>query len=99
MLSFLVIVRSLLTFVTGKIIRTLNGHTESVRSVSFSPPDGKYICSGSGDKTVRLWNVDTGEIISTLNGHTDCVWSVSFSRDGNKICSGSSDKTVLLWNF
>ena len=82
---------------TGENIRTLNGHTDCVMSVSFSP-DGKYICSGSDDKTVRLWNVDTGKHVRTLNGHTNNVWSVSFSPDGKYICSGSFDKTVRLWN-
>ena len=59
-------------------LKIFNGHTSAVTSVSFSPY-GKYICSGSGDETVRLWNVDTGENIRTLNGHTSYVNSVSFS--------------------
>ena len=41
---------------TDDPIRTLEGHT-GVTCVSFSP-DGKYICSGSNDNTVRLWNVE-----------------------------------------
>ena len=84
-------------FLNLNIARTLNGHTHDVRSVTFSP-DGKYICSGSYDETVRLWNVDTGENIRTLNGHTHWVRSVSFSPDGKYICSGSDDNTVRLWN-
>jgi WD40 repeat protein len=34
----------------------LQGHTDWVRSVAFSP-DGKRLVSGSADKTLRLWNV------------------------------------------
>ena len=34
---------------------TLYGHSSPVRSVSFSP-DGKRIVSGSGDKTVKVWD-------------------------------------------
>lgn len=75
----------------------LQGHTNTVRSVVFSP-DGKYICSGSYDNTVRLWNTETGETVRTLEGHTNWVTSVSFSPDGKYVCSGSYDKTVRQWN-
>ena len=37
----------------------IKGHTAEVRSVDFSP-DGKMIASGSGDKSVRVWDTETG---------------------------------------
>ena len=42
---------------TNKCIYNLEGrHTDCVRSVSWSP-DGKQIASGSGYKTVKVWNI------------------------------------------
>ncbi|KAI3373673.1 hypothetical protein L3Q82_022267 [Scortum barcoo] len=37
---------------------TLQGHTEAVISTAFSPT-GKYLASGSGDTTVRFWDLMT----------------------------------------
>jgi len=34
------------------------GHAEAVISVRFSP-DGRHLASGSGDTTVRFWDMET----------------------------------------
>jgi GTPase SAR1 family protein len=45
---------------SGELVRTLEGHTTDVNSVSFSP-DGQSIVSGSANKTIRVWLVESGE--------------------------------------
>ena len=44
--------------VEGQETLTLKGHSEDVNSVSFSP-DGKRIVSGSGDKTLKVWDISS----------------------------------------
>ena len=76
---------------------TLAGHTEAILSVSFSP-DGSQLATGSGDTTIRVWDMHTETPRHTLKGHANWVQIVSWSPDGKLIASGSMDKTVRLWD-
>jgi len=78
-------------------LRELQGHTDWIRSVAFSP-DGNRIVSGSDDESVRVWDAETGEQLRELQGHTDSVSSVAFSPDGDQVISGSFDKSVRVWD-
>ncbi len=84
---------------TGKLLRTLSGHTQHVNDMAFSP-DNKIIATGSYDQTVRLWDADTGKLLHILSEQTDRVKSVAFSPDGRVIVSGSGsfDRTLRLWD-
>jgi WD40 repeat protein len=76
----------------------LEGHTDLVRAVTFSP-DGTLLATASEDSTVRLWNVATGEPHGApLTGHTDWVTGVAFSPNGKLLATASTDLTARLWN-
>ena len=72
-------------------------HTDPVLSVAFSA-DGRTALSGSGDETLKLWEVATGRELRTFSGHTNGVTSVGFSPDGRTVLSGSGDRTLKLWD-
>jgi hypothetical protein len=76
----------------------LSGHTDGVRAVDWSA-DGKFILTGSRDRTLGLWNAATGERIRTFEGHEGGVTSAAFSPDGRWVVSGSQDKSVALWDL
>ena len=69
-----------LNAITGSQIAILSGHTGWVRSLAFSL-DGVLLLSGSGDETVKLWDVQTGGVVKTFHGHTGEVLCVSISPD------------------
>lgn len=98
---------------TGRILRTLRGHSGSVYAVVLSP-DGQTVVSGSWDRTIKVWNLGTagnhGEIaptsrslgdglLFTLTGHSAEVGSVALSADGQTLASGSEDSTINLWDL
>jgi WD40 repeat protein len=73
------------------------GHADVAYAIAFSP-DGKILASGSGDDTIKLWEVASGRELRTFHGHTDVVNSVAFSPDGRILASGSNDDTIKLWD-
>uniref|UniRef100_A0A8D0U2L0 Notchless protein homolog 1 n=1 Tax=Sus scrofa TaxID=9823 RepID=A0A8D0U2L0_PIG len=79
---------------------SLEGHSEAVISVAFSPT-GKYLASGSGDTTVRFWDLSTETPHFTCQGHRHWVLSTSWSPDGKKLASGcknGQDGSVRVWD-
>ena len=78
--------------------RTFEGHTDAVRSVSFSP-DGSLLLSSSQDNTVRVWDFATVQALKTFRGHGGRVQAAAFLSDGKRILSASHDHTVFEWSI
>lgn len=76
---------------------SISGHAEAVISVSFSP-NGKYLASGSGDTTVRFWDIQTQTPYFTCKGHNNWVLCISWSPDSSRLASACKDGKIIVWD-
>lgn len=84
-------------FATGRTVE-LNGHTEPVIGVAFSPTDGNLLASTAVDKTVSLWSIDERRQIYILDTKVDYWCGVAFTPDGRFVAAVSS-QSVCLWDI
>ncbi|KAF1977468.1 F-box/WD repeat-containing protein 7 [Bimuria novae-zelandiae CBS 107.79] len=74
-------------------------HSECVYTIQYS---GKYLVSGSRDKSVRVWDLDTQRLMQRpLLGHRASVLCLQFDErpEQDLIVSGGSDCNVIMWQF
>ncbi|KAG0280211.1 hypothetical protein BGZ96_001642 [Linnemannia gamsii] len=82
---------------TGKPGRVLNGHTDVIECISYSPAHN-IIATASRDGTVSLWNSHTGACVGKLKDHDGIVTGLIFSPSGTQIAT-SSETMLSLWNL
>lgn len=77
---------------SGRLLHTLKGHTDKIRSIVFSA-DSKMLASGSEDKSIRLWDTTTGKPLRQIK-HNQRVGKIAFSPDGKILASIDMRKVV-----
>ncbi|MFI0367090.1 WD40 repeat domain-containing serine/threonine protein kinase [Actinomadura sp. 1N219] len=75
----------------------LSGHATPVTTVAFSP-DGRTLATGSGDKTVRLWDVRSRSQIGQPLTDGYPIHAVAFSPDGATLATGGLGNKARLWD-
>ncbi len=80
----------------NNLYRKLQGHTDSVGTLAFSPTDNFLLATGSHDNSIRLWNINQNNALKILRGHGSWVEAVAFSYDGKVLAS--CDHTIYLWD-
>ncbi len=54
------------------------------------------LASGSGDRTIKIWNLNTGKLVRTIQGHESSVGALVALKNG-KFASGSFDHNIKVW--
>lgn len=76
----------------GALLDRLNGHTDDISVVAFSP-NSQLLATGEGGldvagrSVIKLWSVPDGSLVRTLTGFGDWVSDLAFSTDGNYLIS------------
>ena len=86
------------SMLTNKVVKTLDGHTDAVNDIELSN-NGKWLVSGSNDKTARIWDAVTGKQVRILP--VDCwkVTSINISRDSRYVTTGCNDGSIKVWEL
>jgi WD40 repeat protein len=81
---------------SSRVASRLEGHTEEILEVA-STPDGRFIATGSRDRSVRVWSTEGGPARAVVAGHAGAVRGLALSADGRSLASaGRQDVDVRL---
>ncbi|KAF9119651.1 U3 snoRNP protein [Mortierella sp. 14UC] len=82
----------------------LKGHTDNVRCVAYSQC-GRWILSGSADKTVRVWHLQPGEVedwrcAAVVQGFSGGVYCLAWNpATPTEFVTGCQDGSVRAWKI
>ena len=79
-------------------ILTIEGHGLWVSALALHP-DGRRLVSGSGDSTIKVWDLETGACLRTLEEHLAAVLALALHPDRRRVVSGSRDTTIKVWDL
>ena len=86
---------------TKKLIKLLKSHTNIVLDLAFSR-DGRYLISGSADKSAKIWDVKRNFRLSdTIKFHTNYVYGVKIVKKNSRYfaVTASDDKQIALYDM
>ncbi|ETO33456.1 WD repeat-containing protein [Reticulomyxa filosa] len=82
-------------------LQSSKNNNNKMNNIGVIGGNGYTICSGSYDKTIRIWDIETTKQLNVFKGHDSFVRSVKYGSNKlvNTILSGSDDKNVCLWDI
>jgi WD40 repeat protein len=81
---------------SGRIVRTIDGWQQGVRTLAFSP-DGSVLVGTAGPR-LRAWDLAGDRELALHKRGTKHFQGLSFTADGRYLATVSNDETVRLWD-
>ncbi|KYQ92914.1 autophagy protein 16 [Tieghemostelium lacteum] len=81
----------------NKVRKKWTAHNSEIYYIAFNSV-GNLMATGSGDKSVKIWDALSGSQKSTLLGASQSIMSVQFSPNDECILGTSNDNSARLWN-
>lgn len=88
-------------FQTGQLLKVLRSHKKPVIDLSFSK-DSRYLISGSGDKTAKIWDVDNNfALTDTIDFHKTAVYATKIIKKADHYFAVTAgfDKKITLYDM
>lgn len=88
-------------YTTGVLIKAIAAHRSTVLDLAYSP-DSKYLISGSGDKTAKIWDVSKNfSLIDTITHHTNSVYAVKIVKQADRYLAITAglDNQISLYDI
>ncbi|CAF0825794.1 unnamed protein product [Didymodactylos carnosus] len=81
-------------------LKIFSGHEAKVFRVRWSPIRDGYLCSGSDDNSIRIWDYRKDECIGKLCRHKQPVRGLVWHPEiAHLLISGSWDSTIRVWDI
>ncbi|GAC96507.1 hypothetical protein PHSY_004087 [Pseudozyma hubeiensis SY62] len=81
--------------------QTLPAHRSPINVVRYNST-GRYLLTGSSDRSVKLWNAQSSQNdtspIQTYTEHNHAVLAIDVSGDNSRFVSAGEDRSIFVWD-
>ena len=72
----------------------MEAHDDWVFTLAYAP-DGRWLVSGAGDGTARVWDVSSGAALAVHHGQQN-IAAIRFSPSGRILATTAADGTIFV---